>query len=430
MKREDVRFAFRLLVASAVLLTAIALLPAQVPPCIRSVIVTTCDGQQHDLTANVPVVTAVSAALGASPASQPSTAPTSPPATLPTSQPTSQPSAYVWSPVTPPLPTTFPSGYAVHVAGAVPKGYGIYSVNHTAAQAFSNIYITGFDQNGCSETYAGGLTIAGAISINALHDPANLFDGQGWYIEGVDGPISISASCFAWNGWQTGQPPAARLQYYHGLYINAPNSLPSISQCLFASNSACQIQTRAGGNIDSCVFVDSGIGVLNVMSQGGCTISNCTFIGGHYYWSGTAWVGCTAIQTYWPVKLVNCTFVAMPGQGTPPTTIAGAETYPSGMIASGGAWNNGGTPPWTAPPAGTPLLTATNCTIAGTWPGTAFSGASPAAPPGQLPAGFRQVQAISYDPAPVVNAVISGQLSQAAGVAQIHAAVQAIVVAN
>jgi len=386
-----------------------------VPPCIRSIVVTTCDGVQHDLTSSAAVTAAVSAALGSA-STQPATQPVTP-----ATQPVTQPSVY--APKTPPLPTTFPAGWAVHVAGSAPKGYGIYSVGHTAAQSFANQYISGFDQNACSETYAGGLSISSVISVNALHDPANLFDGQGWYFSGISGPISVANSCFAWNGWQTSGASSGRGMYYHGNYFNAPNSAPTIGGCLYASNSACQIQTRVGGAIDSCVFVDSGIGVLNVM--GPTTISNCTFIGGHYYWSGSAWAGNAAVYAYWPVKLIDCVFVAVPGQGAAPTTIAGAETYPTGCIVSGGAWANGGEPPWTAPPGGAPLVTATNCTICGAWPGGNFAGASPASG-----VGFTMHAGIDYDPTPVVDAVIAGTLSPSAGQARIQSAVRLMVGSN
>ncbi len=386
---------------------------AHAAPTLQSLTAAYSDATTRPVPLTPAVLAAVSQAL-------PSTQPT-----IPATQPAS---GYVYAPATPALPTTFPAGWTVRIAGKVPKGYGVYSVSHTAAQAFSNQYVSGFDQNGCTENYAGGLSLSGIVSVNALRDPANEYAGQGWYFRNIKGPISVLDSCFAWNGWQTGGAATERGRYAHGNYFNAPDSPPSISHTIYASNSACGVQTRVGGSIDACTFADNGIGVLVVMGR--TTISNCDFLGGRLYWTGSAWAGGTAINTYWPLKLINCRFIVMPGQGTAPADgPAGAKAFAAGMICSGGTWANGGEPPWVAPPKGEPLIQATNCSIyappAG-WPGGYFTGASPAAPAGQLPHGFSVHPPIEFDPTPIVNDVIAGKLSAAAGQAQIAAAISSL----
>lgn len=415
-------------------------LPASNTGCLESLSVTLNSGAVVSVPLTPAVVAALDAELGlpapggpttatqattttapTQPASGPTSQPASQPASQPTSLPTTQPGAF-YAPQTP--SNILPKGYTIHIAGSVPKGPGMFSANHTALQTFRSIYINGFDQNAVSQNYAGGATLSDIISVCALHDPANLFDGQGWYFESINGVTTISDSCFAWNGWQTGQPVSGRGIYYHGLYLNASNGTYKISGSLFASNAASGVETRVlgGGVISGCVFADSGVGVLNVM--GIATIQNCDFIGCHFEWSGSAWQSGTAIQAYWPVKLINCRFVGLPIQN-PNTSIPNAETFPSGMIVSGGTWSNNNEPVWTPPPAGVPLVTASGCTIYGQWPGPMFGGQTPAAKPGVVPAGFVVKPAIVYDPTTVVNGVMQGKITKAAGIAQIQAGVTA-----
>jgi hypothetical protein len=320
--------------------------------------------------------------------------------------------------------------------------FGVRSVGHTADQQLSDLSVSGFQQGFDFEAFSGGLALTNCRSHHSWS--AQQYYGQGAYVRGVSGSITVKGCVFAYCGRDTSLAPAeVDTQFRHCWYGNSDCGPTTFDTCVFASpqNAGVQSRSLSGVRCVNCVFLDCGTAVLSVM--GGCTLEHCTVYDGHPYCDGDAasgnWTGDAAIQALWPVVATDVHVVGRRGQGKPTPQAAAkrprARLFQQGAVVTGGTWANaGGEPPWTAPrvsPGTDYLAGSSGCVVCRWLPSVpAFAGARPSAGPGWTVLGAGQPATADYDWRPAVGRALAarsvdGPGGVAAIVAELHQAIRA-----
>jgi hypothetical protein len=196
------------------------------------------------------------------------------------------------------------------------------------------VLIDGFEQNLVVDV-AGEVAIENTRSINAWRgSPADVYEGQGLYIG--RGQVIVRDSVFAWNGWQRGRPVPAKIRYRHGIYQDLGAGPLIAEDCIFAFNSSCGVQLRAGGILRRCLFVGNAIHLLAIKEP--VLLEDCVFVGGSRHVElneqnqPRSWVGNCGVSAYSPVTLRRCLFGGTADQAAPNTELPGLRSWDMGVI--------------------------------------------------------------------------------------------------
>lgn len=269
-----------------------------------------------------------------------------------------------------PPPATRPVIRPAPARAAYPNG--IASFNHTADQVIRDAYVRGQSRNIVAQEFKGKLLIDNVVSVDALG--TGQYDGQGCYLDDIAGGVTIQNSYFGYNGRSRLPGAFSPSQYSQDVYNNATGKTGPlrVTHCILATaaNAGVQTRTLAGSEIDHCVILDCGTGILNIM--GVANVHDCLIYGGNYYWDGNGWTGGTALKSYDRVLANNNVILSRPDQGAVPqsTTHPATVAWPQCGVNLGGKWVHSD-PSWT-PPAGYPnignYMSGGGNTISSDWP--------------------------------------------------------------
>lgn len=317
----------------------------------------------------------------------------------------------------PPLP---PITRRVPGPGKPDAQYGIRVVppQKPVDRLYTDTEYAGFGNGACFQEVMGRQLLANVRITDSYG--AQDTQGQGIYADKT-GPTILNGSLLGWSGRPRNQPNVVPNFLRHNGYFNVGAGAVTMNDSLIVGGASAGLQTRnplSVNKYNNSVFIDNGISVLAVM--GPVVLTDCDILGGHFQWTGTAWGANSAVMNYWPVTLIRCRIWGLLGQGDPMPQKPAAPRYPSGCIVSGGTWKHS-TIPFIKPPAGTPLITAQDCSIQG-WPGEVFAGASPHDGKGFVVSP----KPVQYDWRPVVNAYLANSITGAAAVAKLKADLSAL----
>jgi hypothetical protein len=208
---------------------------------------------------------------------------------------------------------------------------GIF-VNKAKSVLIENVRVDFCEQNIVVSNCPGPATLRNVKSFDSWAlNSADLFKGQGVYVDGVHGQFTIDSSTFVGNGWNPQVGPHNRDQYGHCLYHQRGCSPAYVKDSIFAraSNAGCQF--REGGKAERCIFIDNG---FSVIAFNHCEIVDCVIVAGHHYFDGGGWTGNGAILSYADnLILRNVLIVGVPNQGAPsPYSANGEKTYNSAAV--------------------------------------------------------------------------------------------------
>jgi hypothetical protein len=298
-------------------------------------------------------------------------------------------------------------------------------------------HIEGFGQNIVLQQIRSA-TLDNVVSANAWRDELpkkpdgsggpNIFDGQALYTQDISGTLKVSNYMAYRPGWQENRPLGSKSMFHHGWYGNFGLHDVTLDTCILFGASMAGLQPRISGTLTAhnCVILACGAGLEAVM--GHWKLDHCTIYDGRQMTpdGGASWTGGLAARVYWPGAMNDVWVVGAPNQAAPPQQAAGAKAFPQGAIAVGGLWEGRTDHPlWKPPPAGEPLLTATNCAIAG-WPtddhGNLFTG-------GYNGAGFAQRQVHgAFDYMPILDNILKDQTASISNaVDQLHKGIRGLV---
>jgi hypothetical protein len=212
-------------------------------------------------------------------------------------------------PVTPPPPAMPPLTRKV-AEGEGPRGNGV--VCRGGDHTIRDCHYDNFEQNIVAEG-CGSLSLTNVRSVNAYRDnPAQQYEGQGLYARDVRGGVTLRGCVLGDNGWRAGKPVAGRSKYRHNLYMDfgAPVDM---EDCIVFRAPNCGLQTRAGGRVKNCVFIDCGIGIIN--SMGSLVAEGVDIIGGRYYCEPSGnWGGMLGVLAHHPTTLRDVRILPLAGQ--------------------------------------------------------------------------------------------------------------------
>lgn len=296
-----------------------------------------------------------------------------------------------------------------------------------------DLHVSGFGTN-LSYENAASLDVRNVVSADAYRDvPEWTFGGQGLYVDGVKGPVTIAGYAGIRNGWQPDKPATDRSMFRHALYANFLASPPAVTDYLAVGQPASGGLFRNGGSVDRFACLDCGIGMEG--SQGVLTLTNGLIYGGGFYLvkdqHGWAWTGMIGVSSDAIVRLKSVWIVARPNQaaGDPfvqrHTQQTAARRYYGPALSANWKAADPGHPEWRPVPRDVEQIVCEDVHVVG-WPGgqgNIFGGNGR-----QLRKGVTWHDTpVDYDYQPVVNAVLAGTVGIPEAVATLTRAIRSLV---
>lgn len=184
-----------------------------------------------------------------------------------------------------------------------PEGIGIRGSTRTIQ--IHDVWVSKFDNNVVIEGNHKDVDITGLRTSYAWGTED--FHGQGLYISGTSGAVTISDSLFYHNGKADNMVDKRTNAYRHGVYQQSDNNAITYSRCMFVDNVNAGTQSRTSANIHNCFYGNNAINIFGV--GGTLTISDSVVAGSHLFWNGSSWIGNVAMMLYCPTTTNNLLIV-------------------------------------------------------------------------------------------------------------------------
>jgi hypothetical protein len=218
-----------------------------------------------------------------------------------------------------------------------PRGPDGITIKNAASATIENVTVERCGQNIVLQNIGGDTLLRNVRSFDSWSlNSAAQFQGQGVYRETSGGALTIDHCVFDRNGWRPGLSPHTRDTYGHALYDNRGSGPARISDTAFMRASNAGPMLRSGGSVAGSLIVDCGTGIIAMGRGDTVEVSDTVIVGGHRYWTGSAWTGNTAVMSYAKtLRLRNVWIVASPGQGLADAAAvaAGEKSFNTACIA-------------------------------------------------------------------------------------------------